>query len=139
MDRHTALLRKLEHKREHFERALEEFEDFCEYPISKPIEVAGLIQGFEFTYELAWKLLNVLCGLKGLDVNGPRDTLKTSFYLGIISDESTWLAMLDDRNSTTHRYDEELVKQLTLHIKTAYRRCFQKLKVVAQEVSNSGA
>jgi nucleotidyltransferase substrate binding protein (TIGR01987 family) len=132
MDRHAALLRKREQKRDNFERALKQFEDFCESPITRPIEVAGLIQGFEFTFELAWKLLNVLCGLKGVEVSGPRDTLKAAYSLSLVTDEQSWLAMLEDRNLTTHRYDEEFVNRLKQLLLTVYRQRFAELRELAR-------
>jgi hypothetical protein len=54
MDQHDIFLRKRDQKRGNYERALQQFEDFCNGPNSKPIAVAGLIQVFEFTFELAY-------------------------------------------------------------------------------------
>jgi nucleotidyltransferase substrate binding protein (TIGR01987 family) len=132
MDQYEAMLRKRDQKRHNFERALTQFEDFCDSSPTKPIEVAGLIQGFEFTFELSWKLLNVLCSLKGINVSGPRDTLKTAYSLSLITDEQSWLSMLEDRNSTTHRYDEEFVNRLKQQLLTVYRQQFKELREVAQ-------
>jgi nucleotidyltransferase substrate binding protein (TIGR01987 family) len=132
MDQHDILLRRRDHKRANYERALQQFEDFCDGPISRPIEVAGLIQGFKFTFELAWKLLHVLCRLKGIDVGGPRDTLKAAYGLDLISQEQSWLAMLEDRNSTTHRYDEEFINRLKNQLLTVYRQRFCDLRDVAR-------
>ena len=84
------------------------------------------------TFELASKMLNVLCELKGLDIAGPRDTLKAAFSLRIIENGPLWLAMLEDRNSTTHRYDEEFVLNLVLKLRSDYRSAFVKLKHYAE-------
>ncbi len=80
-------------------------------------ELAGLvrdaaIQRFEFTFELAWKLLGKLQSRAGLPPAGPRPVLRRAYAAGWIDDEGEWLAMVDDRNLTTHVYDEALAVAL---------------------------
>lgn len=36
----------------------------------------------------------------------PRDCLRTAFRLGLVEDDPAWMAMVEDRNRTTHTYDE---------------------------------
>lgn len=91
----------------------------------KPIDVDDLyldatIQRFEFSIELFWKLLKLLLASKGVDVVYPKDVLRESFAGKLIDDEQMWLAMLRDRNLTSHTYNEELAITIYANIKKYY-------------------
>src|SRR5438105_15236244 len=45
----------------------------------------AVIQRFEFTFELVWKSLKLYLERQGLDVGGPRSTLKKAFTEGLIN------------------------------------------------------
>ena len=67
----------------------------------------GLIQRFEFTFELAWKSLKEYLEAQGYaELTTPRAVLREAFAARLIDDEAAWLAMLDARNRTSHIYDE---------------------------------
>jgi nucleotidyltransferase substrate binding protein (TIGR01987 family) len=68
------------------------------------------IQRFEFCFELAWKAIQEAARNEGLDCQSPRSCLKVAFKAGWLLEEKGWLAMLADRNQTSHTYDEELAK-----------------------------
>lgn len=68
------------------------------------------IQRFEFCFELAWKSIQERARNEGLDCQSPRDCLRVAFKTSWIESEPGWLAMLDNRNRTSHTYDEELAK-----------------------------
>jgi nucleotidyltransferase substrate binding protein (TIGR01987 family) len=81
----------------------------------------GLIQRFEFTFELAWKTLKVCFEEDGLiGLNAPKTVLREAFSAGIIKDDELWLAMLNDRNSTSHIYSEQLAIEICDNIKVKY-------------------
>jgi nucleotidyltransferase substrate binding protein (TIGR01987 family) len=91
----------------------------------KPIDADDLyldatIQRFEFSIELFWKLLKLLLASKGVDVVYPKDVLRESFAGKLIDDEQMWLAMLRDRNLTSHTYNEELAITIYANIKKYY-------------------
>lgn len=77
--------------------------------ISKPSELErqGIIQSFEFTFELAWKTLKDYLESEGVKVSFPRDVIKEAFHHEILEDGKTWLEMLDKRNLIAHTYDEK--------------------------------
>jgi len=64
------------------------------------------IQRFEFTFEMVWKCLRLW--LKGKDImaNNPRDAIKEALAQGLIEDGDGWTEMQENRNITTHTYDE---------------------------------
>ena len=83
----------------------------------------AVIQRFEFTFELVWKSLQLYLQHEGLECGGPRETLKKTFAHGLIAsaeEADTWLKMLDDRNLTTHAYDETLASQIYRHVAQDY-------------------
>jgi nucleotidyltransferase substrate binding protein (TIGR01987 family) len=123
------LLEKYRNKRNTFNEALTQLIDYIHEKPKRPIEIAGLIQGFEFTFEAAWKVLNVASLLKGVDCAGPRDSLKAAYSVRLIEDQTLWLEMLEDRNQTTHRYDAEFVNRLANTIQQDYLPVFTKLLV----------
>lgn len=81
----------------------------------------GIIQRFEFTFELAWKTLKSVFEDEGLiGLNSPKTVLREAFAAGLIRDEELWLAMLDDRNATVHVYKEQLSKDIYDRIQGKY-------------------
>lgn len=77
------------------------------------------IQRFEFTFEVVWKTLKLYLERQGHECGGPRQTLKKAFAENLIftpEHADVWLQMLDDRNLTSHAYDEELARQIYGHI-----------------------
>ncbi|HUW29475.1 MAG TPA: HI0074 family nucleotidyltransferase substrate-binding subunit [Sulfuriferula sp.] len=81
------------------------------------------IQRFEFTFEIAWKTLQLYLLHQGMEATGPRQTLKQAFVDGLIAtpeDADIWLAMLEDRNLTTHTYREAVAESIAAHIRRRY-------------------
>lgn len=81
------------------------------------------IQRFEFTFETVWKALQLYLTHQGQECQGPRPTLKMAFAHGIIptpEEADPWLEMLEDRNLTSHAYDEELAVQIHKRIAVVY-------------------
>jgi nucleotidyltransferase substrate binding protein (TIGR01987 family) len=78
------------------------------------------IQRFEFVIELYWKVLKKVLAYEKIESSTPRDVLRKAFQFQLINDEATWLAMLDDRNNTSHVYKQEDAKKVFDHIKAYY-------------------
>lgn len=82
------------------------------------LEKAGLIQFYEFTFELAWKTLKDYLEHKNVEVKFPRDAIKEGFYYELIDNGEIWLDMLQKRNLMSHTYDTknaELAYQLIVN------------------------
>lgn len=92
----------------------------------------GTIQRFEFTFELLWKTLKRYLHFLGQMTNNPRDTLKAAFREGLLTDETIFLAMLDDRNLCTHAYDltttRLIFQQITQHYYAAMAQVLAQLR-----------
>lgn len=92
----------------------------------------GVIQRFEFTFELLWKTLKIFLFEEGLDCKSPKDCLRNAFKIGLIGDEQLFLDMLTDRNKSTHTYSKEESEEIFERIKNDYlielKNVLQKLE-----------
>jgi len=67
------------------------------------LEQQGLIQGFEFTHELAWNLLKDYLTHQGIAaVVGSRDATRLAFQNGLIADGELLMEMIRCRNQSSH-------------------------------------
>jgi len=81
---------------------------------------AGIIKGFELTFELCWKTLKDFLEDKGTIAAYPRDVIKEAFSVQLIRDGSLWLEMLEKRNHLAHIYNETQAQHAIQLIKTRY-------------------
>jgi nucleotidyltransferase substrate binding protein (TIGR01987 family) len=72
-----------------------------------PLEQEGIIQRFEFCYELAWKTLKDYLEYDGVVVDPvtPRQVIKQAFAANLITEGQVWIDMLEHRNLLSHTYD----------------------------------
>lgn len=84
----------------------------------------GTIQRFEFTYELAWKLMKAYLHHLGIEANNPRSVFRESIKQEIISDDQNWFDMIDKRNDSTHTYHHEIALAVYSTIKSNFIRLF---------------
>lgn len=80
----------------------------------------GVIQRFEFTFELLWKALKIFMQKKGVEARTPKDVLKEAFRLEWLGKEKVFLNMLDDRNKTSHIYDQKTSREIFERITRDY-------------------
>lgn len=92
------------------------------------LEQSGLVQWFEFTYELAWKVMQDLLEYKGYEfMRGPNGTLREAFTDGLIDDHDAWRQMAKDRTLMSHTYDEQDAQRVVELIFNTYTPLLQKL------------
>lgn len=72
-----------------------------------PYQEAGIIQSFEFTFELSWKTLKDLLESMGVNAAFPRDVIKEAFATQLIKNGHVWLEMLEKRNVLSHTYNRQ--------------------------------
>jgi len=102
------------------EAALKRLSEALVEDSTNALVIDGTIQRFEFAFELTWKTLKRALEVEGLICQTPRETLKNAFQIGWLSVEALWLQMLDDRNMTSHTYDELTAAQIYENIKSEY-------------------
>lgn len=80
----------------------------------------GLIQRFEFTHELSWKVLKDYMEYQGIaEIRGSRDAFRQALNSNLISDPS-WMESIQTRNITSHIYDEDITNTIFEEIIKVY-------------------
>lgn len=87
----------------------------------------GVIQRFEFTFELLWKALKIFLEHQGIDAKTPRDSLKEAFRIELFENEEIFLDMLEDRNKTSHIYDKQTSEEIFNRIISQYLKAIEEL------------
>lgn len=88
----------------------------------------GLIQRFEYTHELAWKVMKDYAEYQGYtDIRGSRDAFRKAFEMGIITDKR-WMESIADRNLTSHNYDDETAEAIYEAVVNVYYPLFVQLE-----------
>lgn len=89
----------------------------------------GLIQRFEYTYEMAWNVMKDYALFQGnTQISGSRDAIRYSFSINIISEGDLWMDMVQSRIKTSHTYDEETVDDIYYKIINKYHLEFIKFE-----------
>ena len=110
-------------------RALNKLHEGVEKKELTEIERDGLIQRFEFCFEIMWKCGKYyLFDRDGLAVASPKKVIRALCEVGVLSDAETEkaLQMVDDRNMTAHTYDEKYAIALAERIKD-YEKLLQAM------------
>lgn len=124
--------------REKFVQALKTLHEYLASPIREPRDVAGILQGFAFTFELAWRAVQDDIAAKGYSQRGPRPALQAGLEAGIISvdDAETWAEMIESRNLVAHAYRPEWATALVEKIRSNYLQALQQLEEVLTSEDN---
>ncbi len=114
---------------ENFEKALNQLSAGLQIEAPSDLEREGIIQRFEYTFDLAWKTLKDFLEYQGYqDITGSRDTFREAFKQGLISEGERWMKMIESRNLTSHVYDEETAKEIFESVKQEYLSLYIDLK-----------
>lgn len=103
--------------------------EFAVKKISDPseLEKEGTIQRFEFTHELAWKVMKDYLEYEGIHgITGSRSASREAFNKGIISNGQIWMDMIESRNNTVHTYQEEILLKEYSKIIVQYFPAFEE-------------
>ena len=109
-------------KHEDLKNAFQRLKEAVNKPLLDDIVIDAAIQRFEFTFELAWKVMKDYLEYQGIieNVKGPRDCIKEAFKLNLIKDGDGWIEMLLSRNLTSHIYDKDRTEKIFNDIKQKY-------------------
>ena len=80
----------------------------------------GVIQRFEFTFELLWKTAKIFLEYEGFRCVSPRSCIKEGVRRDVLLEGEVLLDMLEDRNKTSHIYDEHTAEEIFERIKNEY-------------------
>ncbi len=111
---------KLAQSLDNLEQALARLRDALAVAEPNQLMIDGTILRFEFVIELFWKTIKRSLAAEAVHVTTPRETLKAAYKAEWIQNETIWLEMLDDRNNTSHVYDEAMALKIYQHIRANF-------------------
>lgn len=120
-------------KIDNYVRAVERLREAVEICAKAPGDTVyqdGVIQRFEFTFELAWKSLKEYLADQGFgdSLAFPKQVLKEAYAAGILTNSDAWAAMLNARNMTSHVYDEAVAREIVEAVSKTYLPLLAELK-----------
>ncbi len=122
-------MNRFEQKKADFYNALDRLEESL---VESPTEIIidGALHRFEFTFELAWKVIKTYLEYMGMveKTGSPRETIQNGFKQGLISDGEEWIEMMLARNLLSHLYDENESRNIYRNIKEKYVKLLKELK-----------
>lgn len=96
----------------------------------------GIVGQFNLTFELAWKALQQVLRVHGVqeaETGSPREILQLGYKVGFIEDSSVWLLMLKKRNLSVHLYNEAEIDELLILIRDKFIPAFWRLGKMLQQ------
>lgn len=107
------------------DRPLDEYSD---------LEQEGIIQRFEYTFELAWKTMRDLLFYEGYDEPSPRSVIRRAFEMGYVSEDDVecWFDALEKRNLLSHTYRRELAVEALDLISNRYATILYRLHALLE-------
>lgn len=96
--------------------------------------VDGTIQRFEFCIELLWKVLKRALLENGVETGTPREAIQKAYQAKWLQDEKVWIQMLQDRNRTSHVYEEEIAREIFSRIPDYYKTMRETVSVIEGKV-----
>jgi nucleotidyltransferase substrate binding protein (TIGR01987 family) len=131
-------IERIEERHQDFKNALKRLEEALNEDLSKgSIVVDGAIQRFEFTFETAWKLAKAILAYSGIEATVPRTVIKEAFKAGLVHDGDGWIDMLEDRNKTSHIYDEDKALKIYEKIKASHFKLLSDFEAMTRVFMSS--
>ena len=92
------------------------------------LEKQGLIQAFEFTFELSWKVLKDFLEEEGSEsMVSASQAYKTAFERGLLARADILVKGIESRNLTTHTYNEEVAAAVIRDVTNLYYSAYVEL------------
>ena len=114
-----------------YKKALSNLMEAIELMSQRPLtnlEKQGVVQAFEFTHELSWKMIKDFFESQGnVVIYGSKDATREAFKFGLIKDGDVWMRMIKSRNITSHTYDEKTVDEIVESVYGEYYQAFLEL------------
>lgn len=102
------------------------------------LEQQGLVQGFEFTHELAWNVLKDYLEDNGISgVIGSKGATREAFKNGLIDDGEAWMEMIKARNLSSHTYNQATAEEVVGMIVTCFYPAFERMTHKFLELAES--
>ncbi len=116
---------------ENYQKAFRQLKSAIEENGVNPVDIIkeGIIQRFEFTHELAWKVMKDYLEYEGIqNVTGSRSATREAFNKGLIQNGQIWMDMIESRNKTVHTYNQEVLEIEFKKVVMSYLELFEKFE-----------
>lgn len=118
-----------EQRFKNYQKALRQLDKFLKQKNLNDLEEQGLIQAFEYTYELSWNVIKDYLNFQGItEIIGSRDAFRMAFNRDLIEEGHIWMDMIESRIKSLHTYNEEVVKEILIKIRENYFDQFIQLE-----------
>ncbi len=108
-----------------YTKAIHQLSKFINKEALNELEEQGLIQAFEYTYELAWNTIKDFYENQGeSQIQGSRDAIRLAFQRGLIVQGDIWMNMIKSRILTSHTYNEDITRDI---VHAIHRDYYQEL------------
>ena len=121
----------------HYSQTLDQLSKFIQKGELNDLEKQGLIQAFEYTYELAWNVMKDYFESQGeTNLYGSRDVFRLAFKRGLIQEGDIWMDMIKSRALTSHTYNQTLAEEIVNKIVKQYFGEFVTLRTKMEIIRN---
>lgn len=117
------------------EKAIKSLEDILTQPMNQYIR-DGVIQRFEYTFELCWKFMQRVLKERGVEAGSPNQVLRASHKEGLIQDIDSWMNFLKSRNLTVHTYNQNTANEVYESAKKFLPYAHATLKALKKNASS---
>ncbi len=94
----------------------------------------GLIQRFEYSHELAWKVMKDFAEYQGTtNISGSRDAIREALQMNLIQSGEVWMDMMLSRNKSSHTYNEATANEIYSKILSEYFPELIKFRITMEE------
>ncbi len=101
--------------------------------IFREIIKEGLIQRFEYTFEMAWNVMKDYALYQGnSEISGSRDAIRYAFSSNLITNGELWMDMIKSRIKSPHTYNEETAEEIYFKIINEYYSLFLEFEQVME-------
>jgi nucleotidyltransferase substrate binding protein (TIGR01987 family) len=119
-----------------YKKALKRMQESLKKDELNELEKDGVIQRFEFTFELAWKTLkDYLEDQSFIDVTSPKKAIQKAFESDLIKNGDAWIEMQEDRNRMSHMYNQSESEKIFENIKRIYIKELSDLVIALEKES----
>jgi nucleotidyltransferase substrate binding protein (TIGR01987 family) len=127
-----------EQRFENYRKALAKLGEAVELDAERALselERQGIIHVFEYTHELAWKVMQDFFIYQGnSEIRGSRDATRQAFSADLITAGDHWMEMIKNRNLTSYTYNDEISEEIYKNIVSKFYPLFVTFQETMEEV-----
>lgn len=97
---------------EKMDKALSQLKVATSKDPANDLERDGVIQRFEYTIELLWKVSKKVLEVNGVTAIAPKDVIREMANIGWITNPSEFIEFIKMRNETSHSYKEDVAESV---------------------------